>query len=513
MDVYLQGEVDDHITVLQYPLSSRGRGPDRGELVGAYYKEGQRSLALQYEGGHAWKLKSNLTPCATSYAMAMVKDHQLVLVPIHAVMQMRPDFAHLDHREGREEVAKDEPPPEEEPQALQVQFKKFESDRAKVKRLTSKTHLEAMQQEEVWKPLEIVREGVEVERKVDQILTLPSLTDIPFPAKKEDYLAFISPDVDLGDDQKNRALLLSIKEIRSLNVKEGVEVILRQCQVVLFETMLEILGQPPSDAMLYALSHRAIWVCDRWVAKSTLVCEGNTAVEAARDKALLLFHQRGSIHLGDFAIDDQVGFLADKKKILRRFAVFKSKEVGWTLKGKQDAHFLTHYPQVAQQFGPEFWGAFARQVDEGLRIYGQRTQARALETDPSIVERQLRECVVSKLSQVGVCTLQGLLTHFHQLYPSSRVEEPMLQAVLPTITGSIRNGYYMRNAPQELMQVRKHALALFQIKNDVRKAEVISAFASSHAAKPKASLLNRVMDELGHKQSDGQVYRWKAASE
>jgi hypothetical protein len=47
------------------------------------------------------KLVSSYVPLATHYCIGIIRDHQLYLVPVEGVLQMRPDFRSLDEHEDR----------------------------------------------------------------------------------------------------------------------------------------------------------------------------------------------------------------------------------------------------------------------------------------------------------------------------------------------------------------------------------------------------------------------------
>ena len=80
------------------------------------------------------RMQSSNVPTLTNYVVGVFRQGQLHLTPLTAVMQMRPNLAHIDdavdsEEEDMETEEKVQPPPDELKE-VQFQFKKKQSERA-----------------------------------------------------------------------------------------------------------------------------------------------------------------------------------------------------------------------------------------------------------------------------------------------------------------------------------------------------------------------------------------------
>jgi len=87
------------------------------------------------------------------------RSDQLHLTPVRANLQMRPSLSYLDERDAKQKEVQrhtddeDESAGEEELKAVQVQFKRRESERAQAARKRSHAYLQKQFEEDAWVPL------------------------------------------------------------------------------------------------------------------------------------------------------------------------------------------------------------------------------------------------------------------------------------------------------------------------------------------------------------------------
>ncbi|CAM9187559.1 unnamed protein product [Ectocarpus sp. 6 AP-2014] len=184
LDVYLADELEDHLYLLQYPMQPADRPSSTPLAVkvkaanhllevehpikqgGKHYDKnapGQLRRATQKHTG------SRVRP-ATNFAFGVIRSDELHLTPIHATMQMRPCFQHIDEAKAQEiEMDLDDPDnsgTKEAEKPQQVSFKKKESERATAARKSSYAYKKSIEDAEPWVALEV--HGQNDDRSLDE---------------------------------------------------------------------------------------------------------------------------------------------------------------------------------------------------------------------------------------------------------------------------------------------------------------------------------------------------------
>ncbi|CAM9100094.1 unnamed protein product [Phaeothamnion confervicola] len=176
IDVFVSQSLRDKLYVLQYPLRAHENPP--GPPASARCKPRAVILEVTHpidtEGEHYdedpprehLKLESithgsSRVPAATTYAVGVLRagGSEFHLTPLHEVLQMRPNFAHVDEArrlelagmggddaDGGDAAATAGP-------AQQVGFKKRETERAAAARLNSYAYRRQREEAEAWVPL------------------------------------------------------------------------------------------------------------------------------------------------------------------------------------------------------------------------------------------------------------------------------------------------------------------------------------------------------------------------
>jgi hypothetical protein len=129
------------------PLDTRGE--NYGDCAEAHKKINSltlRSTAVEEAGG-----------CAC--AIGVVREQQLLLLPLDYTLQLRPDMSYLNAESGKQrkdgEESEEEDIAEEPMTAVEVTVKRRETERQQQARLNSYSHLQQEEQAEAWVPLQL----------------------------------------------------------------------------------------------------------------------------------------------------------------------------------------------------------------------------------------------------------------------------------------------------------------------------------------------------------------------
>eukprot|EP00752_Nemacystus_decipiens_P016290 g14568.t1 len=186
LDVYLADELEDHLYLLQYPMRPADR-PSSTPLA-VKVKAANHLLEVEHaikQGGKHFDKNapaqlrqatqkhtgSRVRP-ATNFGFGVIRSDEFHITPVHATMQMRPCFKHIDEAKALEiEMDLDDPDNDnggtkapERPQ--QVSFKKKESERATAARKSTYAYKKSIEDAEPWVPLEV--HGQNDERSLDE---------------------------------------------------------------------------------------------------------------------------------------------------------------------------------------------------------------------------------------------------------------------------------------------------------------------------------------------------------
>jgi hypothetical protein len=231
MDVYLTQELANQLHVFQYPLRPQWKPIDASALKAVRHRKGQKTVQLEVELNTAapsynlssrYPLKtsmlaSTLVPAQTNQCIGVVADGKLHLTPIHAVIQMRPTLQHLDEEDAairaeRDKEAKaekrgvrqdsavsaDEDAPDEKgedednPQMLQVQFRRAESEKVLERKRTSYASLHDAREREPWVTLAYCGVESDESEALRAQLLCASKAQIALSCAADEYLSRLS---------------------------------------------------------------------------------------------------------------------------------------------------------------------------------------------------------------------------------------------------------------------------------------------------------------------------------
>lgn len=231
MDVYLTQELANQLHVFQYPLRPQWKPIDASALKAVRHRKDQKTVQLEveldttsksYNESSRYPLKtsmlaSTLVPAQTNQCIGVVADGKLHLTPIHAVVQMRPTLQHLDeedaaNRAERDKEAKaekrgvrqdaavsaDEDATDEKgedddnPQMLQVQFRRAESEKVLERKRTSYASLHEAREREPWVTLGYCGVSSDESEALRAQLLCASKAQIAFTCAADEYLSRLS---------------------------------------------------------------------------------------------------------------------------------------------------------------------------------------------------------------------------------------------------------------------------------------------------------------------------------
>mmetsp|Transcript_20774 Transcript_20774/g.84498 ORF Transcript_20774/g.84498 Transcript_20774/m.84498 type:complete len:447 (+) Transcript_20774:107-1447(+) len=424
---------DGAVYDLQFPLRPRGLelGADR-KILGGRARPRQRRLELNLElvsesakgSFDHERLRSfgeypqqRMVGAATAsghvanHVATMFNGRSLTLVPIDAMLQLRPDFSYVEDfqdseaKKGEDMSNRVDTDPAEHPgeesgvEAIDVKFRRRETEKAEQRRKKSHAYLVRKREEEAWVDLEVLtipHKECEDERSrlFDSVKVLRSLPP-PTPIKgvldksqlgfdflsdeyqfqtenernvpcvpSSDYIRMLSPMSGVQPRNQGTSVMdsflgpLSRAEIQALPLQSAVEEIIKRARIVSLNTVFEMLDRRyPVNDVFKSLESHAFTVRGNWIALNPSASVQSETVRAARD--VILYMLRESTFLTTAQAKERTyDFLMDSliEEILEEVCV-KVKGTGWKLRlaGK-----------IGQQSLRAAFSCHAGQTQEGL---------------------------------------------------------------------------------------------------------------------------------------------------
>mmetsp|Transcript_20772 Transcript_20772/g.84479 ORF Transcript_20772/g.84479 Transcript_20772/m.84479 type:complete len:475 (+) Transcript_20772:107-1531(+) len=333
---------DGAVYDLQFPLRPRGLelGADR-KILGGRARPRQRRLELNLElvsesakgSFDHERLRSfgeypqqRMVGAATAsghvanHVATMFNGRSLTLVPIDAMLQLRPDFSYVEDfqdseaKKGEDMSNRVDTDPAEHPgeesgvEAIDVKFRRRETEKAEQRRKKSHAYLVRKREEEAWVDLEVLtipHKECEDERSrlFDSVKVLRSLPP-PTPIKgvldksqlgfdflsdeyqfqtenernvpcvpSSDYIRMLSPMSGVQPRNQGTSVMdsflgpLSRAEIQALPLQSAVEEIIKRARIVSLNTVFEMLDRRyPVNDVFKSLESHAFTVRGNWIA-------------------------------------------------------------------------------------------------------------------------------------------------------------------------------------------------------------------------------------------------------
>jgi DNA-directed RNA polymerase III subunit RPC5 len=339
LDVYVSQDLLNHLYLLQYPMRPMERPletpvaakikPQNHKLEikhsivqsGKNYDTNVPQLLLLKEQTHGG---TRVAP-VTNYAIGIVRENELHLTPVHAIMQMRPMFKHVNEAARREtEDMDDGTQAEDAPK--EVMFKKKESERATEARQRSYAHKKSQEEAEQWVELAVKDpESDTAKQEFEQMYCSQQQRRIKFREGTRAYLAGLDhlcdkarPPMPPGDgdamspfdvSEAEAAMAASTLDpsayfdqplpVAQLSAHKGVHAIkayLRTAYVLSHAMLKEVTGVQDDDAVVHELRGHAVLVRGNWVLSTHVLHKGDARATTARDLLLLLLHRHGAVN-------------------------------------------------------------------------------------------------------------------------------------------------------------------------------------------------------------------------
>ncbi|KAL8610290.1 hypothetical protein ACOMHN_062022 [Nucella lapillus] len=304
------------------------------------------------------------------YAVAVLKDDEVHLTPLHAFVQLHETLEYLDKakskaksdadaREGA--AAGDSSQDEDEAEAVTVRFAPQESAEAKARRLGSSEYMYRQTQEERWCPLTYngQNDRLTVEHKFQQLYASRSQDKRQqFWNSAEEYLTAMVPDRDSDHIVKTEMpdSVLTRQRLKQMPLAESVKAVLMSAKVMKFSLVMEMLPEGTDPvATLRVLQQVAVMVQGCWVIKSDVLypsdaCSSYSGIAAehlirGRDFVMWKFtHCR-------YVVRREIAAALpseDMKEILEQMSTFRSSK-GWEFVFDYDREFVDRHPEVVQR--------------------------------------------------------------------------------------------------------------------------------------------------------------------
>lgn len=352
----IQNKVEMEVSL---PMDTGNYSNSKGESIAT--RIGGGVADLDYERGMMDKqvLMSKLVDMASNrYAIAVLKDGELHMVPVKRILQLHPDFGYLDKAViGDQKMVNErdgtETEEEEEARPVQVQIARVKSERAEAAHKASYRYQQQLLQEEQWVELNCVSLQ---ERRADSerghlFCSADSTTDVQELSHAK-FLDSVCPADNFG------GVAHPMGSIAQPTLKEQIRTVLLNAIVMTFNQMCMLLDNSvPSDQVLQCLDAMATIIRGCWVVKSDVLYKEGTCSDVngvsceqlrlARDQLLLCFTKSRLVKR------NQVPSIASLPKeemlqILGGVSVWQPGE-GWEFKLADDQEFIDHHPSIVKQ--------------------------------------------------------------------------------------------------------------------------------------------------------------------
>ncbi|XP_069124051.1 DNA-directed RNA polymerase III subunit RPC5-like [Argopecten irradians] len=359
---------------IEIGLNTRGDNYARskGEQI-AINVDGNTDSSGHYNSGMMDKqVLSSVTSTETAsrYGVGVWKDGEIHLTPLHAIVQLRPNFSYLDSADSRVKVevgagdaggesSQDEA--EEEAKPVTMKFARQETDEAKARRMASFDYLQKKQEEEAWRPLQFynINSGVAESERLKLVSSKGD--DISeFQIQPNEYLKMLVPP--LGETQEEKPAMpsnvLSLTQLRTMPLPDQIKALLTNAKVMRFSQLMALLPQgTESMGALRSLQQVAVLVQGCWVVKSEILYpkeatsphSGVSADHLCRGRDYVMWRFTQSSHVTRKDIASIVKLPAeDVKDILEQMSRIRA-NCGWEFLFAYDSDFSNRYPDIAQR--------------------------------------------------------------------------------------------------------------------------------------------------------------------
>jgi len=377
---------DGAVYDLQFPLRPRGLelGADR-KILGGRVRPRQHRLELNLElvsdssrgSFDHERLRSfgeypqqRMVGAATTaghvanHVASMFNGRSLTLVPIDAMLQLRPDFSYVEDfqdseaKKGEDMSTRMDTDPAEHPgeesgvEAIDVKFRRRETEKAEQRRKKSHAYLVRKREEEAWVDLDVLTiPHRECEDERSRLFDSAKKDNDRRVAcvPNSDYVRMLSPMS--GVQPRNQGSVmdsflgpLSRAEIQALPLQSAVEEIVKRARIVSLSTVFEMLERRyPVNDVFKSLESHAFTIRGNWIASSPSTSVQSETVRAARDVILYMLRESTFVTKAQ-AKERTYDFLMDSLivEILEEVCA-EVKGTGWKLRLPDDNEVMEKY--------------------------------------------------------------------------------------------------------------------------------------------------------------------------
>lgn len=347
------------------------------------------------------RFTSHDVPLVTHMAMGLFDstNSKIDLIPLHGVKQMRPSFDHVDalfisqDDEALEEEKKKE---EKKKKSLQpIVFKKSETERAAMQRMSSYAYKKANEDAEEWIDLNV--QGYKSTSRKEAIKRAYCPREL-----RENNLEFVRA----GKIGGNAGYVRSLNYLPSTVIEESAEEFTidennemiaenneepewkRELTMMVGTLLQERGGMPipypvlrsrfkhtiPDEELINAISASAVLVRGNFILKSTLMALSNVFIEKARDVILVLmtkhgFIQRARLYQAFQKADDDMSAMVTLDVINSLLELMGRKiENGIEMKIDDDLTFESQFSDVANMHAM-YWDEKETELQKYINLY------------------------------------------------------------------------------------------------------------------------------------------------
>ena len=328
----------DHLRLLQYPLAP----PSEPTAARVKPRHGMLQVEHLHEG-ETRVYDSTTIPISTHLCLArkLPHKHQLHLLPLTHIQQLRPSLQHLHP-----------PPAAPAPQDEKVVLQRKETDRAVRARQNSYAYQRASQDDEGWVDLLLQPAPDEIpELKASQ----QSLVDESL-ASNDDYLK----SLQYGN---NKTTTTTAPEAAAHSLVAQLTHRMRSGRPFPYSLLRTITDNEPE--LLQALSVCSVLVQGNFVLNSKLV---SSSVEPVREIALLLLHRDG--RLDRPRLQHAFPNVSPERLLLLLQPIAVQDRHHWVLRIEPDESFVLSYPDVVEEHR-QHWERQSERYADLLRLYDE----------------------------------------------------------------------------------------------------------------------------------------------
>ncbi|XP_038876785.1 DNA-directed RNA polymerase III subunit RPC5 isoform X1 [Benincasa hispida] len=365
-------DINTKLYVLQYPLRPRWRPYEfegRCDEVRVKPSSGEVEVDLNVDiesnnydskaDGSLQMKKQTLTsswqpPLATSYAVGLLMGNKLHLNPVHAVVQLRPSFEHLNSGgpKRKNSVRADPDVKSEE----HVDVNSAGASRKQKKQTGPSTELKTGD-EECWIPLKYYGQESDLSTRHLRSMVAQTAAPMQFSMSPLDYMDSLCPGTSTSSNKPKGP---SKRYLLSLSLEERIKKLLTEGPPVQrFSALKHYAPDYEAEEFIEALQQYAQSVQGLWVPKSSVLLPQDASGRCARDFVLNLFSKNPVVSSSQINVPKS---LREKvKHFLNLFGVERPAFKDWKFKEKTDHLFLSNYVDLVQK-QEKIW----RSVEEGI---------------------------------------------------------------------------------------------------------------------------------------------------